>query len=129
MLKGSIAIYEDLTDETFVTAELWYAPIENHYVLTSFSIPEIPLSQFFNTFYKDMILESFANATENPPLRNRSETFVAPLTKRVMMFENLLLSNENMPSNMSAGYYVIHWALMGQVEHEINVLIQIEKRE
>ncbi|TMW53005.1 hypothetical protein DOY81_001868, partial [Sarcophaga bullata] len=127
-LEGTITVGEDLTDESRVHADLFYSPMGQQFMRTPFAISEMPISQYFNTFYKDLFLEAFNECSTNPPLKDSSETFIPPWRKTVMVLENCNLSNANMPSHMRSGYYKLIFEISNKVESTLTVLGKVESK-
>lgn len=127
VIEGDITIGKDLTDDTLAYGEFLYSPFGQHFVRTPFHIPNVTLTDFYNKFYKDLCLESLNECATNLPLKDRSDVFVAPLTKRVMVFENCNLSNNNMPSHLKSGYYKVNIGATKEVETVVKILIKVEQ--
>ena len=128
VLDGTINVGVDLTDETIIYTEVFYSPTAQNFVRTPITIPSVPLSQYMNTFFKDIGLETLNDCATNPPLRNASETFVSPLTKRIMILENCTFENDNAPSHLRPGFYKINYELRNQVESKIIALAKMEPK-
>lgn len=126
VIDGDITVGKDLTDDTIVYAELFYSPFGQHFFRTPFHIPNVTLSDFYNKFYKDLCLDSLSECATNQPLKDKSDVFVAPLTKRIMKFENCVFSTENLPSHMKSGYYKANIAFTNEVDTVIQTLIKVE---
>ena len=128
VIAGNITIGVDLTDETIISSEVFYSPTAQHFMPTPFHIPPITLSKFINIYYKDFVLDGFKECATNPPLSDSSETFTPPWTKSVMILENCIFPNDNMPSHMRSGYYISIITLSKQVETSFSYLVKIEPK-
>lgn len=128
VIDGSITVGADLTDETMVSAEVFYSPSGQNYMRTPFVVKQMTLSDYFNTFYKDLFLETYMKCSTNLPMKDKSDTFVPPLTKRVMDLENCEFSNDEMPSHMKSGFYNVTIAFTNQVESYMIVLAKVEPK-
>ena len=128
VMAGNITIGVDLTDETIISAKVFYSPMAQHFMPTPFHIPQITLSKFMNTYYKDFALDGLKECATNPPLNDSSEKFIPPWSKGVMILENCTFPNDNMPSHMRSGYYRSVVTFAKQVETYYSLLIKIEPK-
>lgn len=127
-MAGNVTTGIDLTDETKISAEVSYSSTAQHFMLTPFHIPQTTLSKYINTYYKDFLLDELKECATNPPHKDASETFIPPLTKRVVVLENCAFSNENMPSHMRSGYYKLIISLTNQIDTTCSILSKIEPK-
>lgn len=128
VIDGTITVGKDLTDKTIVYAEVFYSPRGQQFVRTPFVVRNMPISKFFNTFYKDILFKSYKECSTNLPINDKSETFVPPLTKRVMILENCTFSNEDMPSHLRPGYYKLKFGFTNEVETTMIFLAKVEPK-
>lgn len=128
VLDGIVTVGADLTDQTLTNADIFYSSTAQHFVRTPFVVHEMSLSEMINSFFKDMLFESLKDCITNLPINDRSETFVPPLTKRIMILENCEISNDNMPSHMRPGYYNVQFGFKNEAETIATVLAKVEPK-
>lgn len=118
---------QDLTDDLLLSAQVYYNPTGGkNFVKTPFRVPEATLSNVLNTAYKDMLMETAVKCIENAP--NFEDKFIAPLTKRVLIFRNCHADAENMPSVLKKGYYKIEVKYTKQARGSIIYTVKIEEK-
>lgn len=89
---------------------------------TPYSIARTPIIQFLKTFYKKIAYESLSKCSRNAPDMNIERV----LTKRLIIFDNCFISNENLPSYLRNGYYKIILKFEGPAAMDVILLIKVE---
>ncbi|XP_037820076.1 uncharacterized protein LOC119609389 [Lucilia sericata] len=123
--SGNLNIFEDLNNGTIVYTDVYYSYTSMDYVRSPFNVPKQPLPQFIKTLYKDMLMESLLQCSSNAP----DLEFDGVVTKRVVEFDDCVISNENMPSHMKIGYYKVIFTFTQQITAQLEIIVKIDKKD
>lgn len=127
-ITGSITIGKDLNDGIRFSGELFYSRTGQNFIRTPFRIPPIPISTFFNSFYKDLFLNTFKECATNIPINDESEIFKLPWKKGVITLEKCTFTNANLPTHMRSGFYSLRYAFSDEVDSMCTTLVKIESK-
>lgn len=125
-LSGSLELKEDITDELHVELATFYSPTGSNFNRTPFAIPEANLSTIMNNYYKEYIMDSIQNCSENTP--RIEDEFVAPLRKCAMHLTDCVISNENMPTMLRIGYYKLVFRVLKLAKASVEFLVKVEQK-
>ncbi|KAM7341940.1 uncharacterized protein ACRADG_009533 [Cochliomyia hominivorax] len=126
-MSGVVDIKEDLTDDLLLGVTVLYSMTGgSDFIKSPFNVPESNLTIILNKFYKDIVMESISDCSEEAPTTD--DHFVAPLTKRKVTFDNCIISNENMPSKLRKGFYKIIFKYRKQSEGSLEFIVNVENK-
>ncbi|XP_013100030.2 uncharacterized protein LOC106082201 [Stomoxys calcitrans] len=122
---GIIELKEDLTDELQIEGRLYYSPngLRGSYIKTPFHAPKSPFSVILQQVYIPVIMETMHECAQNFPYFEKVEL---PITKRIMTWDECMLSSDNMMSHMKSGFYraIIKFSNQADITTELDLVIQ-----
>ncbi|KAM7344646.1 uncharacterized protein ACRADG_011289 [Cochliomyia hominivorax] len=124
--SGYVNIKEDLDDSVIVEANFYRDKYcDEDYEIQPYSVSNTSLTSAMNDFYKPYVMDGLEECATDAPF---FEEFVAPLTKRCLVMNECKMSNENLPSHMDDGCYLVSINLYAQTAvATINVYAVVEK--
>ncbi|XP_005179482.2 uncharacterized protein LOC101895361 [Musca domestica] len=123
-VSGFIEFKEDIDmDNTLAQVKVYYSSTGMNYQLSPFRVPEQTFATGMNTPYKQYLMDGLAECCENAPF---ADTFVSPLTKRVMTCENCLFPSENFPPTLRLGYYRLTILLYNDLDFILSILLKLD---
>ncbi|KAM7347460.1 uncharacterized protein ACRADG_007026 [Cochliomyia hominivorax] len=124
-ISGTIFIGGDIKegDSNYISAN-WYRSSQGdyNYKLLPFQMHSAHVYDIMNTYYKDTIMDSIRNCSDLPVFENR---FVPPLEKRTYKMERCQISHEGFPNHLQEGFYEILTIGTGDVEYEIEIIVEV----
>ena len=122
-LSGYLDLKVDMYDNN--TAEVYLErsreSLSGQYFKTPYALPKMPISQMFNTAYKDLMMESLHKCSNAPYF----DVFKVPLKKDNYVFTNCRYETDNVPNIMGEGYYKLHVIVYGPTTVKNIVSFQI----
>ncbi|XP_073828210.1 uncharacterized protein [Musca autumnalis] len=95
----------------------------NDYKVLPFKMPRQHLFSALNSFYKDMLMETFSECSDLPVFE---EKFEPPLEKRVYTLDKCQFSQDGFPNHLSEGFYKILISGYGSVQWSLTIVAQVE---
>ncbi|XP_065365416.1 uncharacterized protein LOC135958441 [Calliphora vicina] len=76
-----------------------------------------------NTHYKNVVMDTFKDCSDLPFFEDE---FPAPLEKKTYTLDKCQFSQEGMPNHLESGQYKIILSGYGEVEWEVEVIVEVE---
>ncbi|XP_046811194.1 uncharacterized protein LOC111686550 isoform X2 [Lucilia cuprina] len=124
-ISGFLHIKQDVYDDYTVGINLERSSYRTGpFMRHPMSVDNITLTEAMNTLYKDILMDTLQNCSVNAPFFE--DKFEAPLTARMVEVSKCILSTENLPSILMAGYYKLRTGFYGKNNGYVESLTLVE---
>ncbi|XP_073828438.1 uncharacterized protein [Musca autumnalis] len=125
-ISGSFTLNVDVyEDHPFYIEAVAYRSYNgvNDYRILPFKMPRQHIITAFNTFYKDMLMDSVSECSNLPVFEHKLEP---PLRKGVYTLEKCQFNQDGFPNHMAEGFYKTEVFGNGYVDWKLTVVTQVE---
>uniref|UniRef100_A0A1B0FIS8 Uncharacterized protein n=1 Tax=Glossina morsitans morsitans TaxID=37546 RepID=A0A1B0FIS8_GLOMM len=129
VLSGYVDIKLDIQegDDTEIDCVVYHSATgsESDYKLLPFNIRRQSLYDYFNSFYKDFVMNGIANCSDLWVFDGKAPS---PLEKKRYEINDCVLNDEHYPNHLGDGFYRIIGRIYGQVECTITLLAEVMRK-
>uniref|UniRef100_A0A1A9VSF8 Uncharacterized protein n=1 Tax=Glossina austeni TaxID=7395 RepID=A0A1A9VSF8_GLOAU len=129
VLSGYVDIKYDIQegDDTEIEWVVYHSPTgsESDYKLLPFNIRRQSIYDYFNSFYKDFIMNGIANCSDLWVFDGKAPS---PLEKKRYEINGCVLNDDHYPNHLGDGFYRIVGRIYGQVQCTIMLLIEVMRK-
>ncbi|XP_065365419.1 uncharacterized protein LOC135958444 [Calliphora vicina] len=124
-ISGTVLINFDVVegDGNTIAAKSYRSVLgDNEYNVLPFQMPATHLHKYFNTFYKDVLMDTLKDCSDLPAFEDK---FEPPFEKKLYTFDACQFSQDGLPNHLQDGFYKLLLIGAGDVVWEIEVIAEI----
>ncbi|XP_026840750.1 uncharacterized protein LOC113565032 [Drosophila persimilis] len=116
----------DVDETTMVegTAYRSSSGAENDYKILPWSVPKLPLYEYLDTYYKDLLIPNLGHCSNLPQVEGK---FQPPWPKQIYHLDKCVFDGEGLPEVVPTGFYKIIFTVTGpnQPEWGLHLILKV----